>query len=282
MPSQNRTDRNSRPVLATDLDGTFIPLEGESANRAALETFCNIALRTEINLAYVTGRHLASVRQIMHEQQLPTPDWIMCDVGTAIYHVESPDSLHEVREYCRNLDEIIFEYPINRVRTLLADVAGLRLQEPFKQGRFKLSYYTNQAELEGLTRVIIDRLRTHDAPYSVIHSVDPFTGDGLIDLLPRGVSKAHALEWWVEYSGHDPQQIVFAGDSGNDRAAFLAGYRTIIVGNADQQLASEIEMEHRARNWHDRLFLASSSATSGVLEGCQYFGLLPKAYSAGS
>ena len=70
------------------------------------------------------------------------------------------------------------------------------------------------------------------------------------------------------------ESIVFAGDSGNDLAALTAGYRAILVGNADRSLAHQALQAHQQSNWSDRLYLAREKATSGVLEGCRWFGLV--------
>lgn len=112
------------------------------------------------------------------------------------------------------------------------------------------------------------------APYSLIHSIDPFNGDGLIDLLPRGVSKAFALSWWSRHVGISHEAVVYAGDSGNDLAAFTAGYRTIVVGNAARSLCKQVRDSHEQAGWRDLLFVAQAHATSGVLAGCKMFGLI--------
>ena len=53
-----------------------------------------------------------------------------------------------------------------------------------------------------------------------------------------------------------------------------AGYRTIVVANADRSLAEQVAAKHREAGWQNRLCLAQGRATSGVLEGCRSFGLL--------
>jgi hydroxymethylpyrimidine pyrophosphatase-like HAD family hydrolase len=133
-----------------------------------------------------------------------------------------------------------------------------------------------------LVERIQEKLDQAGAPYSIVHSVDPFTGDGLVDLLPAGVSKAHALAWWVEQQGFDSSVIVYAGDSGNDLAALTAGYRAIVVGNAARSLARQVQAVHRERGWSKRLYLARKNATSGVLEGCLWFGLIERPTDSGS
>lgn len=263
-----------RAVLATDLDGTLIPLPNEPQNLTDLKQLSAEAAHNHLSLVYVTGRHFESVRKVMDECQLPEPDWIICDVGTSIYRRDESEEYSKLTEYQKFQEHITHEMPQTELKELLSSVPGLRLQEPEKQGQFKLSYYADADELETIVVRLQQILDSTEAPYSLIHSVDPFNGDGLLDFLPRSVSKAHALEWWLEFQDIDSENLVFAGDSGNDLAALTHGYRSILVGNADRQLARQVYHRHHEQGWTNRLFLAQQKATSGVLEGCRWFGLV--------
>jgi HAD superfamily hydrolase (TIGR01484 family) len=260
-----------RCVLATDLDGTLIPLEGNQQNRDDLQILGTQVVRRNVTLVFVTGRHLDSVLGAIDEFRLPQPGWVICDVGTSLFKRVVSGTFEPVEAYQQHQDEIITSMPIFALRDLLRPIEGLRLQEEEKQGRFKLSFYARAADLGELVARIQQVLDRADAPYSFIHSIDPFNGDGLIDLLPANVSKAHALSWWVQHTGRRLEDIVFAGDSGNDLAALTAGYRTILVGNADRELTEEVQTAHRRARWDNRLCLTRGKATSGVLEGCRKF-----------
>jgi len=271
---KNNTSVASRGhVLATDLDGTFIPLDGNAGNQADLQILTSQFALHDISLIFVTGRHFESVVQAIKDFRLPQPKWIICDVGTSIFQRQVAGEFTPVVAYQKYQDQIIAGMPVVILRNWLESIPGLRLQEEEKQGRFKLSFYAEAAKLDELVDRIQENLDQINAPYSIIHSVDPFNGDGLIDLLPATVSKAHALEWWFEAYDLNPQDIVFAGDSGNDLAALTAGYRTILVGNADRTLAQRVYNLHRESGWENRLYLARGTATTGVLEGCRWFGL---------
>lgn len=278
-PDLSSMNNDSRPTprcpaaLATDLDGTLIPLQGNEQNRTDLEKLKQQLDAHGAMLAFVTGRHLEIVAEAIDQHQLPQPDWIICDVGTSIYR-RSPDGWTQETAYREHLDGLITLLPIDHLRDELAGVTGLTLQEQPKQGPFKLSYYVDQQELEDVVERVESVLAHCNAPWSLIGSVDPFTGDGLIDLLPRGVSKAYAVEWWRQHCGFDREDVVFAGDSGNDWAALIAGYRVIVVRNAEGDLARRVEEYHASQQWDGLLYLADAPATSGVLEGCRAFGLI--------
>ncbi len=262
-------------VLATDLDGTFIPLEGNEQNSVDLITLTGELKEVDAQLVYITGRHLEYGQQAIDEHDLPIPDWFICDVGTSVYQSNNSGTFQLVREYERHLEQIISTLPIANLRELLLPVDGLRLQEPAKQGPFKLSFYADASRLNALVNEINSLLDKHQGPYSIVSSIDPFNGDGLIDLLPKDVSKAHALTWWAERQNVQKEEIIFAGDSGNDLAAMSAGYRTIVVGNADRKIAQQAYLAHQQAGWHNRIYLAQGPATTGVLEGCRWFELIP-------
>lgn len=277
-----RSPPSARPaMLATDLDGTLIPLDDNPQNSRDLEHLVQELKRAEMSLAFVTGRHWELVQEAMEQHALPQPNWLICDVGTSVYESAVTDSdfesgakldgLTPMSAYAQHLEGIVGDYDVDRLAELLSSVAGIRKQEPEKQGRFKLSYYSHQCELDRVVDELEVLLGRSQAPYGIIASVDPFTEDGLIDLLPRGVSKSHALDWLVRHAGLQRQQVLFAGDSGNDLAALTAGYHSIIVGNAAETVVTEARRAHRAAGWSGRLYTADHPATSGVLEGLRHF-----------
>ncbi len=265
--------KTPRHVLATDLDGTLIPLTGHPDNQTDLIRLGELLKQHGIPLVYVTGRNLESVKQAQSENPLPPPEWIICDVGTSIYQLKKDKPPQQVAEYQEHLQDLIVKLPIEELQDCLCDFKQLRLQEEEKQGPFKLSYYVNAQQLPAIAMELNRRLKELDAPYSLIASVDPFNGDGLMDFLPQAVSKAHALRWWCEFAGYEKESIVFAGDSGNDVAALTAGFRSIVVGNADCTVARQVSTIHSQNEWSNRVHLAQESATSGLLAGCRWFEL---------
>jgi alpha-amylase len=274
MPDKPVT-ANRRRVLATDLDGTLIPLDGDEQNRSDLRTLAQHLAHHDVTLTYVTGRHFESVAAAIEQFQLPQPDWVICDVGTSIYERTQSGEFTPVEAYQLHQERIIAAMPTAALCGHLESLEGLQLQEEEKQGRFKLSFYAKAEQLNPLVERIQRQLEKTCAPYSIIHSVDPFNGNGLIDLIPASVSKAYALEWWAGRIALSPDGIVFAGDSGNDLAALTAGHRAIVVANADHVVVQRAYNEHREAGWKNRLFLARGNATSGVLEGCRWFGFFP-------
>jgi HAD superfamily hydrolase (TIGR01484 family) len=266
-----KSDNMSVDVIASDLDGTLIPLPNAQDNLVALRELKSAVEQCGARWVFVTGRHLSSVEEVINAEQLPCPDWIIGDVGTTIYQ-RSPEGFYQRDEdYWAHLKAKTVGLTPENARAIFADLHRLELQESEKQGDFKLSYYCRPDELDDWVRLMNQRLCDAGSPLAIVGSTDPFGGRGLIDVLPQGVSKAYALDWWVRIHQGDRCRILFAGDSGNDLAAFEAGYRAVVVGNAPRDLARKVYGAYAQMGWTSRPYLAHQRGTSGVLEGLRWF-----------
>lgn len=260
-------------VLATDLDGTFIPLPRSAANTTSLRIISEHHLTDTFRLIFATGRHFESVLDAISEYNLPTPEWIICDVGSAIYKRHGDQFTHYT-PYETHLLERSGQVNREEIEALLSQLAGLELQSADHQQRFKISYQCAPELTDSFSQEIRKVLSAHSLPYDCLESIDPFENRGLIDILPAKVSKAYALIWLATHADFKPDEVIYSGDSGNDLAALICGFRAIIVGNASNALKAQVSDALSKRGLSDRLHIAAGEATSGVLEGCQKFGLL--------
>ena len=258
-------------VLATDLDGTLIPLPGNQQNKSDLQTLQLQLKQHGVTLLFVTGRSYSSAQQAIQEHDLPIPDWMICDVGTSIFKAKESADFERANEYSDHLTSLTKTFPLSELLEEVQHRSGLRFQEQEKQGAFKLSFYTEANELEPQVEVLQNWITERGLPYSVVSSHDPENFSGLIDILPFGVSKAYALSWWARRHDIKDLEIAFAGDSGNDLAALTAGYHAIIVSNAHPKVANEVCQLHHASQRTEQLFQCSHPASSGVLEALLHF-----------
>ena len=260
-------------VLATDLDGTLIPLPETEANVTDLQRITDHFSRSSQPLVFATGRHFESVLDAIEQYNLPIPEWIVCDVGSAIY--QRVGSRFEVFEkYEAHLTESSGGFDRALIEKALHGIEGLELQSSAHQQRFKISYQASAESILGLVDQVNDLLRTTQLPYECMGSLDPFSNCGLLDVMPAGVSKAYALIWLSTHADFSPDEVIYSGDSGNDYAALVSGFRAIVVANGSEGLAGKVSSQLAERRISDRLYLAKQTATSGVLEGCRYFGLI--------
>lgn len=263
-------------ILATDLDGTFLPLPDEPDNKAALEhlaaAFAEGGGRT---LIFATGRHLGSVLQAKRSIPLPTPHWIVSDVGVAVNEpVDSSKGFAQLPAYASHLRDICGGETPAELKSLFSHLEGLELQPAESQRTFKLSYTCPPDRLDQIEEEMDSIIADRELPVALTTSVDPDAATGLIDVLPEGVSKCSALLWLAEFAGLSHREMVYAGDSGNDRSALVSDLAGILVGNATPSLRRDVLAVREQRGDRDRLYLSKNPATSGVLEGCRHFGLV--------
>ena len=262
-------------LLATDMDGTVIPLEDSPGRRAEVAAFGEaVRGRTDLLLAYVTGRHRELAEEGIREFALPVPDLLATDVGTAVYRWDGagfrPDP-----EYADLMRDAMGGVTAAELRAILTPDPALRLQEEERQGPHKVSFYVDPALDDG---VLLDRIRPilveAGARVELVLSRDEVLGMGLLDVLPRGVAKDSAVRFLHDRTGVEEERLVYAGDSGNDRAAILAGYHVIVVGNAPDALKAELREAATRRGSLDRLYFAREPYAAGVLEGLGHWGVV--------
>jgi HAD superfamily hydrolase (TIGR01484 family) len=259
--------------LASDLDGTLIPPVLDADRRRDIDEFTRRTEAGGLDLTYVTGRHLALATDGIGAAGLPWPARIFCDVGTSL-HVRAGDGYVRDEAFRHAMAATLGETLMAGVRRLLDDVEGLALQEPSKQAEFKLSYYVRGPAREAAGREVRRRLAPVRHRIEIISSEDPASGDGLLDLLPEAAGKRHALDWLCRTSGLAREDVLFAGDSGNDRDALLSGHPAVLVGNAPDSLRTDLARVAGHAGLGDRLYFARAPFAAGVVEGAEHFGFL--------
>ncbi len=268
-----------RILLASDLDHTIIPNGSQPESEHARALLRALAGRSELTLAYVSGRSKSLMLDALETYNLPVPDYAIGDVGTTIYELHGT----EWQPWEAWADEIGQDWQ-GRTRddlaALLGDFGGLTLQDAHKQGRFKLSYYAPEDfDTDAHLPRIRERLETQGAHTQLIWSIDDAENTGLLDILPERATKFHALEFLMKHRGFDDAQTVFAGDSGNDLAVLTSNLRAVLVANARPDVREEAE---KGAAIQENLYLAkgdfmgmNGNYSAGVLEGLAHF--IPKA-----
>ena len=224
---------SDRLLICTDLDRTLIPNGPEPASPGSLEHFARLVSRPYVELAYVSGRHQDLVEEAIIEHDLPIPDFVIGDVGTTIYHVGNE---HDWTPQTR-WEAIIGRDWGNKshadIQELLADLPALRLQEADRQNRFKLSYYVSlDGDQDVIEEEILRRMKHANVRVRLIWSIDQTESTGLLDLVPRGASKFHAIKALMEQQGYGFRHTVFCGDSGNDLEVLVSPLQAVLVANA--------------------------------------------------
>ncbi len=268
----------NRILLCSDLDRTLIPNDIHAESPQARSLLRKVAARPEVTLAYVSGRHQRLLMEAIEAFDLPVPDYAIGDVGTSIYEIAHGRWHH----WLAWEDEIAPDWRGKRHDEIAALFQGepeLRLQEPEKQSPYKVSYYAvvdidHGAVMERMQ----SRLRDAGINASLIWSIDEPNRIGLLDILPAGATKLHAIRFLMAKKGFDDSHTVFAGDSGNDLPVLTSGMHAVLVRNASDMVRSQAVAELEKKGLRDALYLArggwldmNGNYAAGVLEGLAHF-----------
>jgi len=260
-------------LLCTDLDRTLIPNGSATESPHARAHFANLVRHPHVCLAYVSGRNLAQIEEAIATYQLPVPNFAITDVGSSIYaHKYSGWQSWRAWDVRIGLDWA--GASADHIGGLLADLTELRLQEPEKQAKHKLSFYVPlSADVELVLEAIRRRLAQHDLHANVIWSVDEETQLGLLDILPARAGKRRAIKFLMQARGFSRDQIVFAGDSGNDLDVLLSDLPAVLVANAHPEVKAQSVAQPSSS-----LYLAqggflgmNGNYSAGILEGVSHF-----------
>ncbi len=262
-------------LLASDMDGTVIPLTGGPERDAEIDRFRRlIADNPQIALAYVTGRHLSLGLEGVSRHRLPQPDIFVCDVGTAIYLRDGRDQWQRDEMYRGTLQGSWRGRTGPAIAGLLTGLTILTPQEAAKQAEFKQSYYLDRRhDHQAALTAIHACLAAHGLQANVVYSVDPIKEIGLIDILPPIAAKDLALAYLFRKLALPKEQVVYAGDSGNDLLAFVSGFNAIVVSNTAEPVKAEVRRQARAKGIEEHIFFAPTRFAQGVMDGCAHFNL---------
>jgi mannosylfructose-6-phosphate phosphatase len=233
-------------MLVSDLDGTLL------GHDDALERFSNWwqRRRPALRLVYTSGRSYASVLNSLTSSLSPRPDAIISSVGTNVRLFPSGLPLLDwsARWWA--------SWNASRVHRILAEFHELQPQSAENQTEFKVSYY-----LHGGSPATIARIRGKLAE-ARIHAELIYSHGSCLDIVPAGMNKGGAAEFLARRWEIPREQVLACGDSGNDSSLFLQGFRSIVVSNAQPELAS-LRLP--------TIYFARGSHADGVLEGLAHW-----------
>lgn len=255
-----------------------MPNGPQAESPAARPLFRALVAHPEVQLVYVTGRHRELVEEAIDAYQLPYPDFVIGDVGTSIFSVQSHDwnlwpAWHDVLAD----DWGTTDGPA--MLALFADEQNLTPQENAKQGRFKCSFY---APVSVDTNALQQRMQAHlnqeNLAAHIVWSIDDNRQLGLIDILPQRASKLHALRFLMQQTDFDLDTTLFAGDSGNDLQVLISDIPAVLVANATDSIRTEAQNLCKAAGTENAFYAAkggfhgmNGNYSAGLLEGLVHF-----------
>jgi len=263
-------------LLCTDLDRTLIPNGSQIESERARPLFAALVKQAPLMLAYVSGRHKGLIQDAIETYQLPVPDFAIADVGSTIYQIQNGQW-----QRWDHWDEVIAGDWAGRsalqLHDLLQDVPDLQLQQPEKQNRFKLSYYLPRSSNHELIMADIASIfQARDIHANLIWSIDEQVDIGLLDILPAAANKLEAIQFLMRQNGCAINEVVFAGDSGNDLDVLVSPIQSVLVANASSDVRNSllVNAAHQDGGFylaHGALLDMNGNYSAGIMEGLVHF-----------
>ncbi len=237
--------------LVTDIDGTLVGDRGTTAElRSALVRAREErrALGGNVRLVVATGRDVQSAREVLEDAGFSPTDFdaLITSVGAEIY---LPGQDEPQLAYTRRLRDSGFQAQL--VREALSDLE-LEMQPEHEQFPYKVCYFA--ADTARTRALVAERLSQLPFATEVMFAMDSY-----LDVAPACGAKGGAVEYLAWQWALSTQQLVAAGDSGNDSSMLGRAWPSIVVGNGHAALAGL-----RGRTG---VYFARAKYAAGVLEG---------------
>ncbi|GGE75349.1 HAD-IIB family hydrolase [Sphingomonas prati] len=242
-------DPSGTTMLISDIDNTLVGCP------AATVRFADWHGRQEdLLFGIATGRSLHSAQAILSRENVPQPQVLITSVGSEIYHLDRTGTAYDLDEAWATQIAAGWDRPA--VAAILAYATDLQPQGSLEQRLFKLSYFT-RGDPDAARRVR-DLLRAAGHACSVIQSHGTY-----LDILPHAASKGTAVEHVRRHYGMARDQVMVAGDSGNDVEMLRSVRHSIIVANHSDGLDQDPTLAHS--------FVSSYGHAGGIIEGVDHF-----------
>jgi sucrose-6F-phosphate phosphohydrolase len=237
-------------LFSTDIDGTVFDGPENAARFAQFWSTLQDVPEAPL-LVYNTGRGVADARNLIAETSLPRPDFVICGVGTEIFH-EAESRLmsawHEV---------LAADWDFAAVHAWVSEQSPARPQPEECQNAYKCSWFWEDADREAVQKLASD-LKAQGLRVQAVYS-----SNRDLDFLPEKANKGNAVSWLARHLQLETSEIIVAGDSANDASMYeVEGVRGVLVANAEEALIEAVSAFSP--------FRASLPCAAGVVEGLRF------------
>jgi sucrose-phosphate synthase len=247
-PIEERQGLYHDRAIVSDLDQNL------TGDEASLKQLIELLRQHRKNVEFViaTGRRFDSALRVMKQHNIPEPDILITSGGTEIYY--APKFAAETA-WSKHID---YHWTPHKVKPILAELPGLKLQPKSEQSRFKISYY-----IDPKTAPDLDEISSllHKEEQSV-HLQMAF--GQYLDVLPLRASKGLALRYVADRWQIPLEHIFVAGGSGSDEDMMRGNTLAAVVANRHhEELSQLVDLE--------RVYFAKQPFAAGILEALEYY-----------
>lgn len=240
-------------MIVTDIDHTLL------GDEAALSKFVALIESIDYNICFAvaTGRTIDSAYKVLEKNGIPYPDIIISSVGSEIYYNFRGKLIYS-KGWHAHLDN---QWHGNKIVKLLSGFKHLEYQEEKNQREFKMSYYTS--DIPGYVDKVKNVLIRNKIKANVIFSHGQY-----LDILPYRASKGKAIRY-LAYRWNIPfENILVAGDSGNDIEMLKGDLLGVVVANYSKEL--------EVLKGQKRIYFAKRKYAAGIIDGIDHYNFLKK------
>lgn len=243
-------------LLATDMDGTLL------GNHDGLRQLTNwLSCNRQCLFVIATGRSLQDALREMEAWGAPRPDVLIADVGSSVYQFDEGGRPRLMKDWHHYLKA---DWQRSQCQQLLDTHRLLERQAGNTQSTYKLSYFIPEAHPGNLdlnTGELVTEVEQSLAAAGLAARVVSSHGN-LLDVLPLHGGKALAVDFIRNQYGIEYQEVVTAGDSGND----LDLLRHAAFGIAVANHTTELSVLRGLSN----IYWAGNESAAGIMEGLHY------------
>jgi sucrose-phosphate synthase len=244
---------SAEKLIVTDIDNTLLGDDKYTKEFSAL-----LANKHEnVGFAVATGRTVNSALDVLKENNIPHPDIIISSVGSEINYNQEGKLIFSQGWRAH----ISFQWDRSKIIKLLSGFNFLTYQEEETQREFKVSYYAENNE-ENI-RLIKETLLKNRVKANVIFSHGQF-----LDIIPFRASKGKAIRYLAYRWNILYENILVAGDSGNDEEMLKGDLLGVVVGNYSEELE-----ELRGSK---RIYFSKIQYAGGIIDGIKHYNFLAR------
>ena len=233
--------------IITDLDNTLIG-DTEELNKFLSWYQEN---KTNIGLGLATGRDIDSALEVLRQNNVPIPQILITAVGSEIYYFNN-NQLSLDKDWQLIIQD---KWEPDKIKNLLKSFDFLTLQD--NQQEHRVGYHITENSYMKI-QSIQSRLKQQLVRHKIIVVESRF-----VDILPYRASKYSAIKYVCKKMGVKVEDVLVAGDSGNDRDMLSKMPNAVVVANHQKELS-------RMQN----VYFSSKNYAGAILDGLSYYKIV--------